>query len=229
MRSSPSAAADVRKGRHRKPGLPRSRVSRPVKASVHGEALCALTSDEVAASGREVPALALPGERAPRCGDRVDAQRVGIEPAARERLTALVGIGEHVVARPFGHLDRDRVVGESGVVISSSAWPCASQVVNASRLPGTRTRRASASGNRGRASPVHHEQGVWRRSAGLRITRNRLVKPTPPVRRLVGRRIRLRGLLRETLQFAGFSYSRPKRPCITSASRDSGFSTSRRA
>lgn len=81
---------------------------------------------------------------APECADRVHAQRAGVEPAARERQMALVAIGEHVVARPCRSLDGDCVGGESGLVISSSALPCASQVVNASRPPGTRTRCASA-------------------------------------------------------------------------------------
>jgi hypothetical protein len=37
-------------------------------------------------------------------------------------------------------------------------------------------------------------------------TRNRMVKPNPPARRLVGQRIRLRGLLRKPLQMQGFLF-----------------------
>jgi hypothetical protein len=52
---------------------------------------------------------------APAPGDRVHAQRVRIEAAGRERPAALVGIGEHVVARSLGSLDRNRVLGQSGL------------------------------------------------------------------------------------------------------------------
>jgi hypothetical protein len=51
----------------------------------------------------------------PARGDGVHAQRVGVEPATGERPAALVGIGEHVVARPFRSLDGGCVGGESGL------------------------------------------------------------------------------------------------------------------
>jgi hypothetical protein len=53
---------------------------------------------------------------------------------------------------------------------------------------------------------------------------NRMMEPLERVAPPGRRRIRLRGLLRENLQFAGFSYSGEETACITGASRPSGAS-----
>ena len=65
----------------------------------------------------------------------------------------------------------------------------------------------AGNGNSGCASPVHHEDGLWRPSAQSRIRTKRLGKPNLLNNRTLRRRIRLTGLLRKKPWKRGFFYA----------------------